>query len=213
MENEFNSKIQAQVSAEMGPVPTLENTQVEEVKKWGFKVDQEATQALRQAEYEKKVAQFKQDYQARCQALFNQNYQQCVEEPYAQHEQNAGNADSKLYDLLDNSIDENLNEARKKIAKELATLSDLLKKRVKFDITLKVVNGSNSPYPVPFIAKNCPDIRPVETFELESVYGNDGHNYAHMFRMYLKTVTGERIKYFMNSGSIDIEGLNPRNMI
>lgn len=106
-----------------------------------------------------------------------------------------------------------MNEARKKIAKELATLSDLLKKRVKFDITLKVVNGSNSPYPVPFIAKNCPDIRPVETFELESVYGNDGHNYAHMFRMYLKTVTGERIKYFMNSGSIDIEGLNPRNMI
>ena len=213
LENEFNSKIQAQVSAEMGPVPTLENTQVEEVKKWGFKVDQEATQAARQAEYEKQVAQYHEAYQARCQALFNQNYQQCVEEPYAQHEQNAGNADSKLYDLLDNSIDENLNEARKKIAKELATLSDLLKKRVKFDITLKVVNGSNSPYPVPFIAKNCPDIRPVETFELESVYGNDGHNYAHMFRMYLKTVTGERIKYFMNSGSIDIEGLNPRNMI
>ena len=217
LENEFKSKIQAQVSSEMGPVPTLEDIPLPEIKKKGFnpfnKVDQEASQAARQAEYEKRLTQFKQDYEARCMDLYKQNYQQCVEEPYAQQEQLGANAESKLYDLLDDSIDENLNEARKKIAKELATLSELLKKRVKFDITLKVVNGANSPYPVPFIAKNCPNISHVETFELESVLDESGHNYAHMFRMYLKTVTGERIKYFMNSGSIDIEGLNPRNMI
>lgn len=177
-------------------------------------VDQEATQAALQAEYEKQVAQYHEEHKERSDALYAQYYQQGVEEPYAQFlEDKLSTAESELYDLLDNSIDENLNEARKKIAKELATLSELLKKRVKFDITLKVVNGRKSPYPVPFIAQNCPEIRPVETFELERVEDQDGHNYAHMFRMYLKTVTGERIKYFMNSGSIDIEGLNPRNMI
>ena len=61
-----------------------------------------------------------------------------------------------------------------------------------------------------FIKQNLPNLKQVESFELESVVADDGKDYTPYFRMYLKTISGAKVKYFMDSGSIDLNGINPR---
>lgn len=84
--------------------------------------------------------------------------------------------------------------------------------RVQFAVTLKTVNR-HSPYPLAFIKRNLPRLKQVETFQLESVVSDDGRDYTPYFKMYLKTISGAHIKYFMDSGSINLSGLNPRQRL
>ena len=83
---------------------------------------------------------------------------------------------------------------------------------MQFAVTLKTVNR-HSPYPLAFIKRNLPRLKQVETFQLESVVSDDGRDYTQYFKMYLKTISGAHIKYFMDSGSINLSGLNPRQRL
>lgn len=120
---------------------------------------------------------------------------------------------AKLSELLNSAIVENISVLRQRYSKGYEVLLRKLNvERGQFNVTLKVVN-KHSPYPLKFIKESQKNLKNVETFELERVEYSDGKDYTPFFRMYLKTISGAKVKYFMDSGTIDLNGLNPRNMI
>lgn len=162
------------------------------------------------AQYDAAMSAFEKQKQATINSYCQKFYESRVQEPFDVFlEGERYELETKIYDLINNAIDENLSKVRQEQVSRFANLSDMLSRRARFDVTLEVVPSKRSPYPVPFIAQNCPEIPKVETFKLARVEGEDGRDYAPFFRMYLKTVSGDRIKYFMDTGSIDISGLTP----
>lgn len=120
------------------------------------------------------------------------------------------NVENELSDLLNRAIEENIKVLRERFARGFEQLKRKLNiERSGFSVTLKTVNR-NSPFPMAFIKQNLPHLKQVESFELESVVADDGKDYTPYFRMYLKTISGARVKYFMDSGTIDLNGINPR---
>ena len=120
------------------------------------------------------------------------------------------NTETELSNLLNSGIEENIALLRERFTRGFEQLKRKLNiERCGFSVTLKTVNR-HSPYPMAFIKQNLPNLKQVESFELESVVADDGKDYTPYFRMYLKTISGAKVKYFMDSGSIDLNGINPR---
>ena len=155
-----------------------------------------------------KIAQEKYE---RSQALYNERYEASVSQIYAAYEQEQRElSEDALAALLNEALSRNIAVLQERYTRGFAQLSRLLNiERAQFEVTLHTVNR-HSPYPVPFIKRNLPYLKPVESFELQSVMAADGRDYTPYFRMYLKTISGAKVKYFMDSGAIDLNGLNPR---
>lgn len=149
--------------------------------------------------YDEYVATNKQSFMESSLQLFEQ--QNSIERSQIQ---------DQMYELLNQAIDENLTLLRVKLANERKKLEPLLSERPDFNVELSVVTGTNSPYPVPFLQKNISNLPKVETFKLERVTDEQGTDYTRHFRMYLKSISGDNIEYFMDSGNISIQGINPR---
>lgn len=116
----------------------------------------------------------------------------------------------QLYEQVSLMIEANTNKLKSDRQTKLEKLKYLLNvEREEFKVTLRVCNR-DSPYPVPFIRANEPYLKPVETFKLERVETKDGLDRTKFFRMYLKTTSGGRVVYFMDSGVIDINGISAR---
>lgn len=118
--------------------------------------------------------------------------------------------ENQLTTVVNDLLEQNIKILRQRFSRGYETLMQKLNvQREHFDVTLKVVNR-HSPYPVAFIKRNLPNLKQVETFELERVESQDGTDYTPYFKMYLKTISGAKVKYFMDSGAIDLNGINPR---
>lgn len=123
--------------------------------------------------------------------------------------------EEELTNLLNRGLDENVALVKDTYQTKLDKVTQKLNtERSEFEIALKTVNKKSSPYPLKFIRDNMDKPKMVETFALESVeLAEGGGNYVEVFRMYLKTISGAKVKYFMDSGTIDITALNPKNAI
>lgn len=152
--------------------------------------------------------------QAQISAKIAERYQSEVEELCAEFANNARyEVENELCECLNNAIEDNVKFLHDMHQRKFDALRRQLDvDRVQFEVTLRTVNR-NSPYPLKFIkdqlqsAKNR--VKQVESFELESVRSETG-DYTKYFKMYLKTISGAKVKYFMDSGTIDLNGINPK---
>lgn len=149
--------------------------------------------------------------QALVSARYQERYQQEVAAAFATYlETERYRRENELSELLNQALSDNITLLRDRFTRGFEQLSHKLNiERIHFSVTLKTVNR-HSPYPMHFIRKNLPTLKQVESFELEQVSSDDGIDYTPYFRMYLKTISGARVKYFMDSGAIVLNGINPR---
>ena len=149
--------------------------------------------------------------QAQISALYAERYNEAVLSAYSRlAEQKRNELEDGLNSYLCDALSRNIDVVRKRYRAGFEQLLHKLNvERVQFAVTLKTVNR-HSPYPLAFIKRNLPRLKQVESFELESVVADDGRDYTPYFKMYLKTISGAHIKYFMDSGTINLSGLNPR---
>lgn len=149
--------------------------------------------------------------QAQISALYAERYNEAVLSAYSGlAEQKRNELEDGLNSYLCDALSRNIDVVRKRYRAGFEQLLHKLNvERVQFAVTLKTVNR-HSPYPLAFIKRNLPRLKQVESFELESVVADDGRDYTPYFKMYLKTISGAHIKYFMDSGTINLSGLNPR---
>lgn len=160
---------------------------------------------------EEKEAMVSALYQERYDSAVNQALLSYVLELEQQKEEQRLEAENALLEALNEAIEHNLKTLRERFELGFAELNHKLNiERMPFWVTLRTVNLRSSPYPVPFVKKCLPHLKPVETFELERVESEDGRDYTPYFKMYLKTISGSKVKYFMDSGAIDLKGINPR---
>lgn len=162
---------------------------------------------------------YEQDMQAVQSAIFQERYetevtQKLLDFVVQQQQQDQSELqalENQLHSLLNEAIDANIEQLRLSCEQGFEQLRRKLDiERVQFKVTLKTVN-KHSPYPVAFIKASLPHLRQVETFQLERVeIENSSGNFTRYFRMYLKTISGAKVKYFMDSGAIDLNGVNPR---
>lgn len=178
---------------------------------FGFGKDNKIAEAKTRL-YNEYVAAYKGNFMQEELSKFDSEYNRAQATYISQH----------LEDIFNDAIDANLSYLRSKFAKDKAELDELLQNRHNFTVTLSTVLGNKSPYPVPFLKKTLPghdniNIVPglptVETFKLESVMSENGKEYVQLFRMYLKSIAGDQIEYFMDSGHISTKGLNPRMVL
>ena len=154
---------------------------------------------------------YEAEKQALISSLFQERYAEAVTTPLNQYfEEQRNEAENKLSLLLNEALEKNIAVVRERFSRGFEGLLRKLNiERAHFNVTLKTVNR-HSPYPVAFIKRNLPQLKNVESFELERVESEDGRDYTPYFRMYLKTISGAKVKYFMDSGAIDLNGINPR---
>ena len=150
--------------------------------------------------------------QAQVTALYGERYNAEVGTVFAQMvETRHQELEDALTNYLTEALSRNIDAVRSRYRKGFEQLLHKLNvERTQFTVTLKTVHR-NSPYPLAFIKRNLPRLKQVETFELQSVEAD--RDYTAYFKMYLKTISGAHIKYFMDSGAINLSGLNPRQIL
>lgn len=166
------------------------------------------------AMFGKAMQEYEEQVQALQSRLYQERYFEAVEQNLLRFViKQRSKLENDLCELLNKAIEDNIILTRDRYSRGFATLRRKLDiDRVRFTVTLRTVN-KHSPYPLPFIKKNLPDLKRVETFELERVEDDEQRDYTRYFRMYLKTISGANVKYFMDSGVIDINGLSPREIL
>lgn len=203
IENNYISQLEAMFEEQVQSY--IAQQKVEERVKgglFGFGKDSKVAEE-KQRLYDEYVATNKQSFMESSLQLFRYNLEQ-------QNSIERSQIQDQMYELLNQAIDENLTLLRVKLANERKKLEPLLSERPDFNVELSVVTGTNSPYPVPFLQENVSGLPKVETFKLERVTDEQGTDYTRHFRMYLKSISGDNIEYFMDSGNISIQGINPR---
>lgn len=150
----------------------------------------------------------KSERQAWCFAQYNERCESEVKQPAALYgEQLKQDLENKLTSIVNDLLFENKSRVRTAAENKLKKLKSKLDgNREQFNVTLRVVN-KKSPYPLAFILENEPSLKKIETFELERVCDESGTDFTKCFKMYLKTISGSKIKYFMDSGSINLDGI------
>lgn len=163
------------------------------------------------AMFGKAMQEYEEQVQALQSQLYQERYSSAVEQTLLRFvSEQRYSLENDLSELLNKAIEDNIVLTRERYSRGFETLRRKLDiDRVRFTVTLRTVN-KHSPYPLPFIKNNLPNLKRVETFELERVEDDEQRNYTPYFRMYLKTISGANVKYFMDSGVIDINGLSPR---